>query len=159
MEPFEPRRVGFHGLRSSRGWQLKLYSIVYGADPVDWDGFAPGLALSEACLPEPAVALGRPGVGFLIAHQGRTGNYLILGWWDNENELPLRVFVSRDRQRESWRPAEGSESICVWDLEVLWAERQAYISTVLRPGAGDIAGYLARHFQHLCLIEGSDHLT
>ncbi len=70
---------------------------------------------------------------------------MILGWWDNQNELPLRVFVSSDRRNESWRAAEGSESICVWDLEVLWEERQAYIATVLRRGESDIDGYLARH--------------
>jgi hypothetical protein len=147
LEHFEPRRIGFHGLRSPGSWRLKLYSIVFGTDPVDWDGFAPGIALSEACLPEPSVTSGRSGVGFLIAHQGRTGNYLVLGWWDHENELPLRIFVSRDRQPENWRPAEGSESICVWDLEILWAERQDYISTVLRPGNSDVAGYLARHYE------------
>jgi hypothetical protein len=49
---------------------------------MDWDVFAPGLALAEAALPQPAVTPARPGVGFLIAHRGRTGNYTVLGWWD-----------------------------------------------------------------------------
>ena len=145
MDHFEARRIGFHGVRSAGDWRLKLYSIVFGTAPIDWDRFATGLVRCEACLPEPAVTAERPGVGVLIAHQGRTANYMILGWWDNQNELPLRVFVSSDRRDDSWRPAEGSESICVWDLEVLWEERQAYIATVLRRGESDIAGYLARH--------------
>jgi hypothetical protein len=32
----------------------------------------------------------------------------------------------------------------MWDLEILWAERQAYADTVLSPSGSDVAGYLAR---------------
>ena len=79
-------------------------------------------------LPDPAVEPHRPGIAVLILHQGRTGDYAVLGWWDNENELPLRVFV---REGDGWRPARGGESICVWDMEVLWAERNDYVTRVL----------------------------
>jgi hypothetical protein len=144
MHPFAPRRIEFHGLRTCGDWRLKLYSILYGPGPLDWHSFTPGLALAESALPQPAVTPERPGVGFLIAHQGRTGSYAVLGWWDRENELPLRVFVSPDGRAQSWRRNEGSESICMWDLEILWAERQAYADTVLSPSGSDVAGYLAR---------------
>lgn len=146
MQPFAPRAVGFHGVRHAGDWRLKLYSVLYGPGPLDWDAFAPGLAQAERALPQPAVAAGRPGVGLLIAHQGRTGNYAVLAWWDRENELPLRVFLSPDGRAQSWRPAEGGESICVWDLEILWAEREAYVATVMHPAGGGPAGYLARTF-------------
>ena len=142
MEPFAPRHIAFHGLRTPGDWRLKLYSVQYGPGSIDWAGFAAGLSLAEAELPQPAVTASRPGVGFLIAHQGRTGDYAVLGWWDNENELPLRVFVSPDG-RKSWRHGQGSESICVWDLEIIWSERQAYIETVLSP-TGDVTAYLDR---------------
>jgi hypothetical protein len=144
VEPFVPRPVGFHGLRETSGWQLKLYSVRYGSSPVDWNAFAPGLAMAEATLPRPARAEGRPGVGFLIAHQGRTGDYLVLGWWEQENELPLEVFVNRRGPGESWRPARTRESVCVWDLEIIWAERQAYVATMLRNGESDPAAYLGQ---------------
>ena len=144
MHPFAPRRIEFHGIRTVGAWRLKLYSILYGPGSIDWDAFAPGLALADAALPQPAITTARAGVGFLIAHRGRTGNYTVLGWWDRENELPLRVFVSPDGQPQSWRPSAASESICVWDLEILWAEREAYVATVLSPRGGDVEGYLAR---------------
>jgi hypothetical protein len=70
-------------------------------------------------------------------HQGR-GDYLVLGWWDNENELPLRVLVWGE---SGWREARGSESVCVWDLRILWHERDAYVATVL--SGRDPADYLA----------------
>jgi hypothetical protein len=87
------------------------------------------VSLALESFPKVAVTPRRPGVALLIRHQGRTADYVVLGWWDNENELPLRVFV-RD-PRTGWRPARGSESVCVWDLEVLWAERNAYVAAVL----------------------------
>ena len=142
MEPFAPRPVTFHGLRRAGDWRLKTWSVVAGGGPVDWDAFAGGLALAEAALPQPAVAEGRPGVGFVIAHQGHTANYTVLAWWDRENELPLRVFVDEAKKGDGWRTNRPDESVCVWDLEILWKERQAYVDHVLRAGGGSVEAYL-----------------
>lgn len=119
-----------------------MYSVQFGARPVDWAGFAPGMDAALRELPEADEARGCPGLGFLIAHQGRTGDYAVIAWWDRENELPMRVFVRRSG--EAWRPAQDNESICVWDLEILWAERQAWVETMLTPGGGGEEAYLAR---------------
>lgn len=136
--PYQPRPIQFHEPRDVHGQRLELYSIRYGQDPIRWDVFEPGLTKAYADVPAPDVACGRPGLGFVIAHQGRTGDYIILGWWDSENELPLRVFV---RDQSGWRTARSSESVCVWDLEVIWHERQAYVATLLAGGSPD--AYLA----------------
>jgi hypothetical protein len=134
MHPYEPRPIRFHGLRSVDGWRLKRYSIAYGADPIDWSAFEPAMTLADAALPRPAVTDARPGVGFVIAHQGRTALYCVLAWWDNENELPARVFVRGLADGAAWRAARGSESFCVWDLQVIGFEREAYVATVLAGG-------------------------
>ena len=142
MQPYAPRPIRCHGVRELAGYRLKDYSIVHGPAPVDWLDFARGFELVLALLPRPAVAAGRPGVGFRIAHQGRTGRYAVLAFWDNENELPVRIAVRRDEG--GWRLAEGSESLCVWDLQVVSFERDAYISTLLSGEAGvdQVARYL-----------------
>jgi hypothetical protein len=144
MEPFAPRETRFGGLRPSGPWTLKLYSVAHGAAAFDWGRFEPGLQLAERGLPPPDDARGRPGLGFLIAHRGRTGDYVVLGWWDRENELPLRVFV-RDGTTGSFRPAADDESVCVWDLEIVWAERQAWVSRMMGRDGPDPAAYLASH--------------
>jgi hypothetical protein len=138
MYPYEPRPIRFHGLRDVDAWRLKRYSIVYGGGAVDWAAFEPAHALIDAALPRPAVTAARPGVGFVIAHQGRTALYCVLGWWDNENELPLRVFVRALEDDVSWRPARESESVCVWDLQVISFEREVYVATLLAGGT-DVA--------------------
>jgi hypothetical protein len=136
--------VQFHGVRPIGDWRIKLYSVVYGDGPVEWNRFAKGIEMASAALPARALAPGRPGAGFLIAHQGKTACYTVLAWWDRENELPLRVFVNPNGQGDVWRQNAGDESVCVWDLEVIWAEREAYVRTVLSPGAADVEAYLER---------------
>jgi hypothetical protein len=54
-------------------------------------------------------------------HQGRAADYLILCWWDQENELPTRVFVSSP---QGWRPAAASESIEMIDKEIFIRRRE-----------------------------------
>jgi hypothetical protein len=135
MRPYEPRPICFHGLREIDGWRLKRYSITYGPGPLEWSAFEPAMALVDAALPRPAVTAGRPGLGFVIAHRGRTALYCVLSWWDNENELPTRVFVRALEGDAEWRAARGPESFCVWDLQVIAFERDAYVTTVLAGNA------------------------
>jgi hypothetical protein len=120
-----------------RDWTLKSYAIVYGDHAFDASHFVEGQRLALAGLPEPAVTPDRAGVGFLIAHQGNNINYLVLGWWDRENELPLRVFVSDPGDAGPWRAARDAESVCVWDLQVIWSEREAYVATIMSSQAKD----------------------
>jgi len=97
---------------------------------------------AERSLPRPATTRDRPGVGFVICHQGRGVDYLVLAWWDRENELPLRVFV-REPESVRWRPAQDGESICVWDLDIIAHERDAYIRHVLsKPESPALDAYL-----------------
>lgn len=142
FRPYAPRPVQFTGVVEHAGYRLKQYTIVY-AGPFRTDDFAEGLRLALAELPAPAVTAERPGVAFAIAHQGNGADYVVLGWWDRENELPLRVFVREKTPAGAWRPASGAESVCVWDLEVIWFEREAYVRTVL--AGGEVAGYLGEH--------------
>jgi hypothetical protein len=132
MRPYAPRPLRFLGVEQRAGFALKHWWIDLrgeaAPDAADW---APALALAEAALPREGDA-GRPQVGFLIQHRGRGADYLVLGWWDRENELPLRVFVRYPATGDdAWRAARGGESVCVWDLEVIGLERDAYVGTYL----------------------------
>ena len=140
MQPYAARHVQLLRLLRQDEWRIKLYSIALHQPVVDEGRFGPGLELALAALPGPARTSSRPGVGFCILHQGRGADYVVLGWWDRENELPLRIYVKTPD--DSWRPAQGSESVCVWDLEVIAFERDAYITTVLATPPASVASYL-----------------
>ena len=135
MQPYAPRPIRSHGIRTHADWRLKLYSIVLGDPPAVWDDywddFETGFARVLAELPQPARSAERLGVGFLIAHRGRGCSYVVLGWWDRENELPLRIAVRDHVAGAPWRAAAASESVCVWDLEVIGHERDAYVASIL----------------------------
>lgn len=136
-EPFSPRPIRPLGVRKHNDWRLKTYSIIYGPAPLDLPLYERGLTLAFAALPSPAITVARPGLGFVIFHQGRGVHYLVLNWWDNENEFFNRVFVHPLGDSHEWRPASGAESACVWDLEVIWHERNAYVRHILsRVGDG-----------------------
>lgn len=138
MRPYAPRPLLCLGVESLAGFSLRRWwiDLFEEAAPYlpDWN---PALELACAALPQHA-DVGRPGVGLLILHRGRGADYTVLGWWDRENELPLRVFVrypgSDDAQ---WRPACGGESVCVWDLEVIARERAAYVASYLDSACRD----------------------
>jgi hypothetical protein len=129
-KPFEPRAIAFVGLRPHRDWRIKIYTITEPGCAIRWEAFTPGMRLAFETLPDPAAAPGRPGIALLLAHTSKLGLYCVLTWWSRENELPTRVFVKPPGA--DWRPANATESFCVWDLEVLWQERQLYVETVLR---------------------------
>ncbi|HSA54529.1 MAG TPA: hypothetical protein VLE53_02445 [Gemmatimonadaceae bacterium] len=145
MKPYRPRPTRYLGSLSHEGWDIKQYSVVYDASvPFDAARFDAGVPLALAELPRPARAHDRPGVAILIRHQAEGMDYLVLAWWDRENELPIKVFV-REASEPEWRRARGGESVCVWDLDVLWQERQAYVATLLGPEpAGARERYLER---------------
>lgn len=150
MKPYEPRRIDPLPRLSTNGWTLKRYSVCHAGQTFDERRFSGGVDLALTALPRVSKTVERPGVGFLIQHQGKGIDYTVLAWWDRENELPLRVFVCDMPGSSDWRPARESESVCVWDLQVIWAEREAYVRTVLGDGVRDaVATYLSQSFREV----------
>ncbi|KAA8997345.1 isochorismatase family protein [Affinibrenneria salicis] len=137
-QPWLPRPIDAAGVTSLNDWRLKRYTIRYrrAAQAVD---FSAAWTMAAAILPTPAQTGARPGVGWVIEHQGKNADYLVLGWWDNANELRTRVWVTDHGQ---WRAARD-ESFCVWDLQVIAFERDAFVSHMLQ-NTPDPERYLAR---------------
>ncbi len=141
-EIYSPRAVRFIERVEFDRWALKLYAISYGDQAMDAQDFHEAVALARWVLPRPARTAQRPGLGFLIAHRGRDVDYFVINWWDRENELFNRVLMREQRAGADWRAGTAGELACVWDLEILWFERNAYIAHML-DGAPDEEAYLA----------------
>jgi hypothetical protein len=143
MNLYAPRPIRYLGTWNPGGYAIKLYGITVGP-AVDRADFEKALALAAEELPQPARTPQRPGAGFAVLHQGRDADSLVLGWWDRDTELPLRIFVLPAGEK-AWREAWGSESIGVWDMQVMWFERGAYVATLLTAGPAALGAYLERH--------------
>jgi hypothetical protein len=124
IRALEPVLLGAHTLK--RYWIDRLAAPQ--PEPADW---TEALRLVAAALPRTPDAA-RPDVGFLIQHRGYGADYVVLGWWARENELPLRIFVRYPETDDAiWRPAHGEESLCVWDLQAIAHERDVYVAAYL----------------------------
>jgi hypothetical protein len=146
-QPYASRPIRFLGINEHAGYRIKLYSITHGDAPLDRATYDDCLPLALNDLPQPVATTHRPGVGFAIFHQGRGWHYLVLNWWDNENELPQRIWVrERDDPTARWRRADPNQSICVWDLQLIWFERETYVRHVLSPDGVSVNAYVIAAF-------------
>jgi hypothetical protein len=138
-EPFAPRERRFAEVLALAGYRIKLYTVRYGDRELSSDALDYALVAAAPLLPQPATTDARPGLGCAIHHAGRGMDFFVLGWWDEENELCVRVLARAQNDVREWREVRYHTIGCVWDLEIMAFERDAYVATVLaRAGEPDI---------------------
>src|SRR5438105_4161439 len=136
---YRRRRIESHADWSDTD-QVKLYTIAGHDRPVALTAFLPRLAQVKAQRQVPWAST----PAFAILHDG-VAPYLILAWWDNDNEL----FTSVSVQTESgWIEDAARYSFCVYELEIMWHERNFFIESVYCP-APDLAAYRAKRFTNV----------
>ena len=139
---FVPRPIHFGGVVQAGAFRLKRFHLHKDGVKFDPSVFDAGLAAHW--LPDD-LDESTPGVGFVIHHQGeRRGqavHYIVLGYWFNRNELCLTTAATADGGA-TWVIDPTQFSPCVWDLEVVWRERNAYVRHVMS-GHPDLDAYLA----------------
>lgn len=144
QEPYKTRPIRFIELWQEAAWKLKVYGIAYQRP------------LPRPELIEAAKRVARPyflpanghthyGVGFLGVHDGRGANFVFVDYWADENELHHHVYVSPSDKPELLEYVTPTGLVaCVWDLRVMWFEREAWVETVLaNPTGPDIEKYLS----------------
>lgn len=78
------------------GWRMKIYGVAYERQAVRPELIEAARDLAGQHLPQPPHGQGRYGVGFIVVHDGRGGNWILLDWWANDNELNQHLFHSSD---------------------------------------------------------------
>lgn len=142
---YRPRRLRFVDLVAGRGWRLKLYTILHqDREPVP-ELTAAATETALASLPQPAVTPDRYGVGVVSVHRGASYDFVTVSHWCYETELRSHTFMRPSSGSYLLEPVSTSDlSADVWDLRLLAFERDAWVETVLRPGAADLDAYLGR---------------
>ena len=85
---------------------------------------------------------GAHGVGFLGVHEGRDANFVFVDWWAGENELRHHVYRSSTQNPAQLEYVSGVGG-GVWDLQLVWFERNAWVEKVLaNPRGPDLDAYL-----------------
>jgi hypothetical protein len=135
---FKPRRI-----ETASDWLdadgVKLYTVSASGKDVRYSEYLPKLqeikalkGLDWSSTPS-----------FAIFHEGISADYLVLAWWGNDNELFTSVSV---REGGAWFQDSSNYSFCVWDLEILWAERNIFVSTMYS-GRPDLQAYRHERFR------------
>jgi hypothetical protein len=142
----ETRPIRFLELWQPDGWRMKVYGIAYGQPTPCRELVEAGQKIAQETLATMAAKTRHYSVGFVGIHDGRTGNFVFVDWWTDENELHHHVFISPlDKPTQLFDITATGPHFCVWDLRVIGFERDAWLATVLRnPGGPDIEAYLAQ---------------
>lgn len=145
MDPYRPRAIRFLDLWEIDGWRLKAYGIAYGGAHPDRELTEAARTTARNRLHQSGALSNHYGVGFVGVHEGKTGNFVFVDWWADENELHHHVYVSpsHDPAALGYQTPTGLAA-CVWDLALIGHERDAWVASVLRrPTAPDLEAYLA----------------
>lgn len=141
-EDFRPRPARFLGLWEIGGWRMKAYGLHAEHKRVLPELVNAARDLAATVLPHASDAYG---VGFIGVHCGRDSNFIFIDWWANENELHHHVFVSSLEKPLELAPAPDGVIACVWDLQVIWFERNVWVEKVLNNSRGaDVEAYLKK---------------
>jgi hypothetical protein len=73
------------------------------------------------------------GLGFVVLHSSATHAYLIVGAWQNNQELWETLYIRElvgDESIQGFhraRPGWDAPTLCVWELAPVWHEREAWV--------------------------------
>lgn len=146
---YRPRAIRYLGLWHVDQWRLKAYTISPAGVEPSHELVEAARALAEDRIAESAGSGENYRVGYVGVHAGKTGNFVFIDWWANENEVYHHVYASSaERPTDFQYLTPTGASACVWDLQLIWFEREAWVATILsRPDAPDIDAYLATTMQ------------
>ncbi|MFZ1688135.1 MAG: hypothetical protein WAU70_11970 [Flavobacteriales bacterium] len=134
----------------SVGWHVKTYSISVHAERVDEDvvervrQLLPGWLTNCTLYDLPTYR-----IATLIVHEGREGYFAIVSWWIDSNMLQTSVYFSTDPIHRDFRLfSDNGIFTCIWEMAVLWFERNAWVECVLKAPKDPQAfvRYMEQHF-------------
>ncbi len=102
---------------------VKIYTITYQSNTLDQSLYKKALISIKQSIDIPW----KNTAAFTIFHEGELYPYLILGYWQNGNELFVRVYVHINKH---WLEDPAQFSFCLYDMEVMWNERNICITTI-----------------------------
>lgn len=145
-EPFRALPVSFLELWETGEWRLKVYGISYHHQRPPLELIRAAKAVVAQRLPASPEAAGAYGVGFLGVHEARDANFVFVDWWAGENELRHHVYRSTpEHPADLQYVSDAGIGGCVWDLQLVWFERNAWVEKVLaNPRGPDIEAYLKK---------------
>ena len=146
-EAYQPRPIRFLELYQHEDWTLKIYSISKQRERVDAAHVEHAKTyLSEWLAPSSAYGLETYKLATLIVHEGKEGCFAIINWWTDDNMLQNFAYLKQKGEKDFTLFSDRGIALCVWEMEVCWHERKAWIKHVLMQHEHpDVEAYLNDH--------------
>ncbi|MBK7222069.1 MAG: hypothetical protein IPH94_12315 [Saprospiraceae bacterium] len=146
MQAYKERPVRFVEVFQHREWQIKLYSIsIHNERVADKNIILAKTKLDDWLEKCREYNLKSYQIATLIIHEGREGCFAIISWWIDENMLQLFVYLKVEGSEEFVLFSDRGMVSCVWEMAVLWHERNAWVKHVLKCNEPDWDAYLGDH--------------
>lgn len=81
---------------------------------------------------------------FIIVHQANEGIIILFNWWTGENMIETKLFFAKHDTPSNIEASlfKSKQLVCIWELEVFYHERKAWIRHVLsKPTQPDYLAY------------------
>lgn len=144
---YKPRPIRFIELYQHNDWQIKIYSISIHNEFVRKENIdIVKTYLTDWFLSAANYSLETYNIATLIIHEYKDGCYAILNWWIAENMLQQFVYLaSKEKPTEFILYSDRGIITCVWEMAVLWFERNSWVEYVLKNApTPDFNEYLQR---------------
>lgn len=146
---YQPRPIRFLEIIQHDGWTIKLYSISLKSERITPATVELAKQHLSGWLQEATVHnFDTCRVAVLILHEGKEGCFAVIGWWVDENMLQAFTYLAANEHPSAFILYTDKGIVtCVWEMAVLWFERNAWIKHVLmQPGNPEaISNYLTCH--------------
>lgn len=143
-KPHQTRPIRFLQYLFHEEWTAKIYGICQDDERPGEMLLQRAQEITRQILPTPGITAERYALAFVIIHQARLFNTILIDWWERDNELRHRVFRAYPEAPLAFEEITASgEAACVWELRILAFEREAWMKHILRKVPGpDWDGYL-----------------
>ncbi len=143
---YKKRPVRFIELCETGEWKIKIYSISVLNERVSPEAILQVKELIPGWLENSSIhELDNYKIATVIVHEGKEGIFALINWWVGENMLQHYVyFAGYDKPYDFKLFSDKGISYCVWELAVIWHERNAWVKHVLKKeGKPDFEAYLS----------------
>ncbi len=137
FKPFKARNIKFSGVWNQEEWCLKVYSISPNKNNTfslqELENLLEKMTDWLARFQESGTNVHK--IGVLMLHEATEGRFVIINSWTDENMLQHYVYLQRKESSGNFECiSDKGLFTCVWEMEVLWYERNLWIKEVMARG-------------------------
>jgi len=131
--PYHKRPIRFLNLECVGEWTIKCYSISFKNEYASEKQIqAARDRIPEWLLQAELTRYPHYKIATLIIHEGRDGCFAIISWWTGGNMLQLFAYIADEQVPDQFHLISDKGIVsCVWEMAVLWFERNAWVRKVL----------------------------